>query len=109
MNNLIINSQFIGSQQTHRKKRLHRGEHGIEDQRERRSHLATSYGPVYGKLLTHHWKGSKVDEEALHDRFPLRQSTGKGLQMGSWKNRGLRRRKGFLFWLSDGFPIFVNL
>ena len=53
MNNLIINPQFIGSQQTHRKRRLHRielqedrGEHGIEDQRERRIHLATSYGPV---------------------------------------------------------------
>ena len=53
MNNLIMNSQFIGSQQTHRERRLHRielqehrGEHGIEDQRERRSHLATSYGPV---------------------------------------------------------------
>src|SRR6266536_2995063 len=50
---LIINPQFIGSQQTHRKRRLHRidlqelqGEHGIENQRERRSHLATSYGPV---------------------------------------------------------------
>ena len=50
---LIINSQFIGSRQTHRKKALHRidlqehrGEHGIENQRERRSHLATSYGPV---------------------------------------------------------------
>ena len=49
---MIINSQFIGSQQTHRKKSLHqidlqehRGEHCIEDQ-ERRSHLATSYGPV---------------------------------------------------------------
>ena len=50
---LIINPQFIGSRQTHRKRRLHRidlqehrGEHGIEKQRERRSHLATSYGPV---------------------------------------------------------------
>ncbi len=64
---------------------------------------------VCGKLLTHHRKGSKVDVEALRDRFPLRQSTGKGLQMGSRKNRGLRRRKGFLFWLSGGFPIFVNL
>ena len=38
--------------ETHRKKLLHRidlqehrGEHGIENQRER-SHLATSYGPV---------------------------------------------------------------
>ena len=53
MNNLIINPQFIGSQQTHRKEELHRidlqedrGEHCIEDQRERRSHLATSYGPI---------------------------------------------------------------
>ena len=42
MNNLNINPQFIGSQQTHRKGRLHRielqeeqGAHGIEDQRER--------------------------------------------------------------------------
>ena len=59
---LIINSKFIGSQQTHRKRRLHRaelqelrGEHGIEDQRERISHLGTSYGPVgLWKLLTHH-------------------------------------------------------
>ena len=64
---------------------------------------------VCGKLLTHHRKGSKVDEEALHDRFPLRQSTGKGLQIGSRKNRGLRRRKGFLFCLSVGLGIFVNL
>ena len=51
--NLIINPQFIGSRQTHRKRILHRlqlqehrGEHCTEDQRERRSHLATSYGPV---------------------------------------------------------------
>ena len=50
---LIINPQFIGSRQTHRKRGLHwidlqehRGEHGIENQKERRSHLATSYGPV---------------------------------------------------------------
>ena len=50
---LIIDPQFIGSWQTHRKRVLHRidlqehrGEHGIENQRERRSHLATSYGPV---------------------------------------------------------------
>ena len=50
---LIINSNFIRSQQTDRKKSLHqidlqehRGEHCIEDQKERRSHLATHYGPV---------------------------------------------------------------
>ena len=49
----IINPQFIGSQQTHRKRVLHRidlqehrGEHGTENQRERRIHLTTSYGPV---------------------------------------------------------------
>ena len=40
------------SQQTHRKRRLHRidlherrGEHCIEIQKERRSHLANNYGP----------------------------------------------------------------
>ena len=50
---LTINPQFIGSQQTHCKRRLHRidlqehrGEHGIENQRERRSRITTSYGPV---------------------------------------------------------------
>ena len=60
MNNLIVNPQFIGSQQTHRKRRLHRielqedrGEHYIEDQRERRNHLATSYGPVGLWWTTH--------------------------------------------------------
>ena len=53
MNNLIINPQFIGSQQTHRKEGLHRidlqedrEEHCIEDQRGRISHLATSHGLV---------------------------------------------------------------
>ena len=53
IDNLIINPQFIGSRQTHRKRRLHRiylhedhGELCIEDPRDRRSHLATSYGPV---------------------------------------------------------------
>ena len=53
IDNLIINPQFIGCQQTHRKRRLHRidlqehrGEHCIENQRERRSHLATRYRPV---------------------------------------------------------------
>lgn len=53
INKLIINPQFIGSRQTHRKIRLHRidlqehrGEHGIENQRERISHIATSYEPV---------------------------------------------------------------
>ena len=50
---MIINPQFIGSRQTHRKRVLHRidlrehqGELCSENQRERRSHLATSYGLV---------------------------------------------------------------
>ena len=30
------------------------------------------------KLLTHYWRGYGVDVEALRDRFPLRQITGKG-------------------------------
>ena len=53
IDNLIINVQFTGSRQTRRKRILHlielqehRGEHCIEDQRERISHLGTSYGPI---------------------------------------------------------------
>ena len=57
---MIINPEFIRSRQTHRKKVLHqidlqehRGEHGIENQRERRRHLATSYTPIGLWLTTH--------------------------------------------------------
>ena len=53
IDNLIINPQFIGSWQTHHKRILHwidlqehQGEHCIEEQKERRGHLATNYGPV---------------------------------------------------------------
>ena len=60
IDNLITNPQFIGSRQTHRQRRLHRidlhedhGELCIEDPRERRSHLATNYGPVGLKWTTH--------------------------------------------------------
>ena len=36
-------------------------EHGIENQRERRSHLATSYGPVGLWQTTHaSWEGNRV-------------------------------------------------
>ena len=76
MNIQIINPQFIGSQQTDRKRRLHRidlrREHCIEDQRERERaiQLITMDPQVCGELLTHHRKGSKVDVEALRDRFP---------------------------------------
>ena len=58
---LIINSQFIGPQQTHRKKKelhqidlqQHQREHCIEDQKEKRSHLATNYGLVGLWQTTH--------------------------------------------------------
>ena len=47
---LIINSKFIGSQQTHRKKELHHMDLQetivLRIKRERGSHLATNYGPV---------------------------------------------------------------
>jgi hypothetical protein len=64
---------------------------------------------VYGKLLTHHRKGSKVDGEPLRDRFPLRRSAGKGLQMGSLENRSFRRRKKYFVDSTVGFPILENL
>ena len=47
---LIINSKFIGSQQTHRNKQLHQIDiHEtivLRIKRERGSHLDTAYGPV---------------------------------------------------------------
>ena len=47
---LIINSKFIGSQQTHHKRftsNRYPRDHCIENQkRERGSHLGTNYGPV---------------------------------------------------------------
>ena len=64
---------------------------------------------VYGKLLTHHRKGSKVDVEPLRDGIPLRQSAGKGLQMGSLENRDFRRRKKYFVDSPVGFPILEYL
>ena len=47
---LIVNSKFIGSQQTHRKKALHQIDLQetivLRIKRERGSHLVTNYGPV---------------------------------------------------------------
>ena len=47
---LIINSKFIGSQQTHRKKELHQIDLQetivLRIKRERGSDLASAYGPV---------------------------------------------------------------
>jgi hypothetical protein len=75
MHNLIINPQFIGSQQTHRKRRLprielqeDRGEHCIEDQRERRSHLATSYGPV-GATCKLRWSFPEEERMMQYSRY----------------------------------------
>jgi hypothetical protein len=64
---------------------------------------------VCGKLLTHHRRGNGVDVDALRDRIPLRQITGKGSKMGSHGNRGLRRRKNIFVDSSDGFGIYVNI
>ena len=64
---------------------------------------------VCGKLLTHHRKGSKVDVEPLGDRIPLRQSAGKGLQMGSLENRNLQWKKKYFVVSSIGFLILENL
>ena len=38
---------------------------------------------VCAELLTHHRRGYGVDVQALHDRFPLGRSAGKGPKMGS--------------------------
>ena len=54
---------------------------------------------VYGKLLTLHRRDYGVDVEALRDRFPLRQITGKGPKMGSHGYRRLQRWRSGL-WLS---------
>ena len=55
---------------------------------------------VCGKLLTHHRRGNGVDVDALRDRIPLRQITGKGSKIGSHGNRGFRWRKSKVFsWL----------
>ena len=52
---------------------------------------------VYGKLLMLHRRGYDVGVEALRDRFPFRQITGKGPKMRSHAYRMLRRWKsGFV-------------
>ena len=54
---LIINSKFIGSQQTHRKKELHHMDLQetivLRIKRERGIHLATNYGPIGLQRTTH--------------------------------------------------------
>ena len=74
-------------------------------EREEAIELITMDPKVYGKLLTHHRRGYDVDVEALHDRFPLRRSSGKGPKMGSLGYRRLRQwKKGFVV-LLDVFGV----
>ena len=117
IDNLIINPQFIGSRQTHRKRRLHRidlhedhGELCIEDPRERRSHLATSYGPVGLWWTTHAsserswcwWRSPPYPNPppAGHQNVP---------RMGSCGDRNLRRRKSIFVALPRGLRFLGNL
>ena len=90
IDNLFINPQFIGSRQTHRKRRSHQidlhedhGELCIEDPRERRSHLATSYGPEDLWWTTHAsserqwcWWRSPPYPNPPSDRAPERAPDG---------------------------------
>ena len=65
---------------------------------------------VCGKLLTHHRRGYGVDVEALSDRIPLRQITGKGPKMGSHGYRSGRRWKsGFVAPLDVFYGIKVYI
>ena len=102
---LIINPQFIGSQQTHRKKNyIEQISKRIEEnfvlrskEREEAIWLITMDPKVLGKLLTHHRRGYGVDVEDLRDQCPLRRSAGKGPKMGSHGYRRLRQWKsGFV-------------
>ena len=106
---LIINPQFIGSRQTHRKKYyIEQISKNIEEnfvlrtkEREEAIQLITMDPKVCGKLLTHHRRGYGVDVEALRDRFPLRQTAGKGPKMGSHGYRRLR-------WWKQGFVVLLD-
>ena len=73
--------------------------------REETIQLITKDPKVCGKLLTTHRRGYGVDVEALHGRFPLRQSTGEGSKIGSRGYRRLRRWKLFLLapWMFSGY------
>ena len=117
MNNLNINPQFIGSQQTHRTIGLHRIDQSEDAMiivfkiiRERDFHLGTSYGPVGLWWTTHTsswgqqgwWRGPPWS-------IPLRQVAGTELQMTSWQNRDLRRHKKGFGTASRVFGILLNL
>ena len=58
---------------------------------------------VCGKLLTTHLRGKDVDVEALHGRFPLRQSADEGSKMGS---RGYRRLRWWKLFFVGSLDVF---
>ena len=69
---LIINSKFIGSQQTQRKKEVHQIDLQetivLRIKRERGSHLATNYGPEGLQNTTHaSSRGTNGHDEPVHD------------------------------------------
>ena len=73
-----MNSKFIGSQQTHRKKSLHQIDLQetivlrIKRERERKpSSYCLRTHKVYGGLLTHHRRGTNEDDEPLRDGVRL--------------------------------------
>ena len=76
----------------------------------RGSYLATTIDPkVLRELLTHDHGGTKADEEASNDGFPLRQAAGTGLQIEYPRNMNLRQWKRVFADASGGFVIYVNI
>ena len=111
---MIINPQFMGSRQTHRKRRLHRvdlhedhGELCIEDPRERRSHLVTSYGPVGLWWTTH----ASSERSWCWWRSPPCLNPPSGMAPERAPNGISRRQKlvaaeKYFWWSPDFFGIF---
>ena len=65
MNNLNINPQFIGSQQTHHTKELHRIDQSKDEtiivfKIKREREILTTGLRVCGEILTHHHEGTKL-------------------------------------------------
>ena len=60
---------------------------------------------VYGKLLTHHWRGYGVDVEALRDRIPLQQIADKAPRWDLTGTEGCGGGKvvSWLPWMFSGY------
>ena len=65
---------------------------------------------VWGKLLTHHWRGYGVDVEALRDRIPLRQISGKGPRWDLTGTEGCGGGKvvSWLSWIFQGIRVYIG-